>query len=164
MTLDSVTSAVTQTLQTAHIPAVSAYPSHGLDPDRAVVCVSVQKCECLSGAFAEYLGLSYDDFDNRIELYGQRLDLVLGLDIYAPHDDGPESCSSLFLQISQALHALPSGLRVRKLSAGNAAPDKTTGLFHCPVALHCRALLIARADPDSGEFLDFVLKGWSVHV
>lgn len=160
--LDTVISALVNILEAGGIRSVEQYPTDRLDPEAgSVVCVGVRSSKLLSSGAGEYLGIREEENGVSAELYGFRLELVLGLDIFSPDREGEGAmrCAALFSQISAALSELPSGLKNRGLICGKTAPDSLTEMFHCPCELHCAAYLVCEADEETGEFTDFVLRG-----
>ncbi|MGI5935762.1 MAG: hypothetical protein ACOX7I_03005 [Oscillospiraceae bacterium] len=162
--LNTVFSALVDALNRAGVEAVCQYPSAPLDSRKGpLVCVGVKSSKLLSPGAGEYLGLRRNGDGSITEAYGFRLELVLGLDIYSPHDAEPGGCLRCFGEITMALREMPSGLKVRKLVCGVVSPDRATEMFRCPCELHCMAYLVCSASEETGEFTDFELKGTVVH-
>ena len=127
-----------------------------------LVCVSVKDARSLSSGMGEYLGRSFDPQGNdKGEIYGLKLEMVIGLDIFAPPGEGhgAAECLEYYGAISRALSSLPAGLKIKELRCGAAEPDSLTEGYKCPAEIHCVAHIIGEADADTGEFLDFNLKG-----
>lgn len=158
--IDTVLKNIVALLQNAGIDAMLQYPTTVLDRKRGpVVCVAVKSGTRSGCGLGDYLGIRSDNGAMR-ELYGCRLKLTVSLDIFVPW--GEESISSAmecFSNISDALYALPSGLKPQKIHCGTAKPDKETEMLKCPAEMECVAVLICEKDAESGEFTDFVLKG-----
>ena len=57
------------------------------------------------------------------------------------------------------LGGLPEGVRTGELTWEAICWEKTTGMFLRRGVLECRALFLAESAVESGEFLDFRLKG-----
>lgn len=160
--LETIIQALLNTLSKAGIRCVSQYPMDALEPENgAVVCVGVKSSRLLSSGAGEYLGIREAESGNRSEVFGFRLELNLGLDIFAPDEEGEGAlgCVSMFSLISDALYELPSGLKNRELVCGAPKPDGLTEMYHCPCELRCAAYLVCEADDETGEFADFVLRG-----
>lgn len=154
--LDTVIGAFIGVLRDSGIDAVREYPGTRLGRKTApVVCVGAKSGKLSGSGMGEYLGT--DRYDGR-EIYALRLELVLGMDIFAPpgYEGG---CLSVFEKISSLLPRLPSGLRPSALVSGEVLPDADTEMLRSGCEMHCTASLLGEADGETGEFLDFKLKG-----
>ena len=143
------------------IDAVCAYPDQRrLRRTGAVAAVSLRACQGGPGGFQDYLGERYDAETGRWqELYGKRLQVTFGLDLYAPEGAGAAGMQAAFDALAGALSGGgPPGLRVKEFSRGETSFDQALGLFHCPAEAVCTAYLYAVAE-EGGAFLDFVVKG-----
>lgn len=159
--LDKLRTAMADYLNEHGVEAVTAWP----DRERRrvtgpVAAVSLRSCEGGPGGFRDYLGERYDsEAGDWKEIYGKKVELVFGLDIYAPGKGGAEQCQSAMDRLAEALHLEgPRGLKVLSYSMGEGSYDQEQGLFHCPAEARCGAWLYAVAD-ESGIFLDFEVKG-----
>ena len=124
-----------------------------------VVALSMDSCSCGSGAFLDYLGCRQNpETQDWEELYGKRMQLCLGLDIYAPGDMGGRACGMVFEELCGCLGQLPDGLQAREIRCGETSFDQVTGMFRCRAKLDCGAYLCAARQED-GEFTDFRLRG-----
>ena len=114
----------------------------------------------LPGGFQDYLGERYNEEAGRWEeLYGRKIKLTFGLDLYAPRGYGAQALRRDFDRLAQALHREgPEGLRVRTLSCGEVEFEPGAGLFHCPAEALCEGYLYAVAD-EGGAFLDIIVRG-----
>ena len=143
------------------VDAVCAYPEERRNRRSGpVAAVSLRACQGGPGGFRDYLGERYDESTGQWqELYGRRVTLTFGLDLYAPRESGAAGCQTLFDNLAEALAAGgPEGLKLHTLSRGETAFDRETGLFHCPAEAQCGAWLYAVAD-EGGTFLDFEVRG-----
>lgn len=143
------------------VEAAAAWPAHPAPRlERPVAAVSLRAVSGEPGGFQDYLGEQYDQGRGSwVELYGRRVRLVFGLDLYAPETCGAAGCQSAFDALAGALCAGgPPGLRVGELTRGETDYDRTLGLYHCPVECACGAYLYASAE-EGGTFLDFEVKG-----
>lgn len=124
------------------------------------VVVTVRSCEAAQGGFAYYLGERYNEETARWEeLYGRRLELELGLDVYAPEQSGQGQVQGLLEKLTAALTLeQPEGLRVEKLVCGELVWDQKQRRLHQEVTAKCTAWLCAAA-PEETVFLDFELRG-----
>lgn len=141
---------------------IAAYPA-GMRERYAspVVTVGIGSGSGVSGGFAEYLGISYDEQeDTYSEIYGKRLELSLAIGIYSPKDAqyGAEKCGSIFGSIASSVSSMPSGIRVKELKCGETVFDPRSGMFRLGAEMRITALLYAQST-DDGEILDFTLRG-----
>ena len=159
--LDSVRQAMADYLTQRGIMAVCAWPEEKrvLDP-RPVVAVSVRQCESGPGGFRDYLGERRNPETGAWEeLYGRRLRLCFGLDLYAPRTAGAAGVEALFDSLAGAFgQGGPEGLAVREISRGETEYDREAGLYKCAAQARCEAWLYAVAD-EGGAFLDFEVRG-----
>ena len=72
---------------------------------------------------------------------------------------GRQECQALFAKIAAALSALPAGVRLRKLTRGELAPDPATQMLRCPCAVDCDAWFTGLREEDGETWLEFQLKG-----
>lgn len=159
--LDKIRECMTGFLAAQGIEAVTAWPGESRKALAGpVAAVSVRACEGGPGGFRDYLGERYDTEAGRWqELYGRKVRVVFGLDLYAPGESGAAGCQTAFDALAGALNGGgPAGLRVKELSRGEVRFDRGVGLFVCPAEAVCEAYLYAVAD-EGGVFLDFVVKG-----
>ena len=159
--LDALRSCMADLLRAHGVAAVEAWP--GRDRQRltgVVAAVSIRSCTAEPGAFWEYLGEELDaDAGVWRERYGRRLEVVFGLDLYAPGEGGGGACQEGFDALAGALNTGGSGgLRVRSLSRGEVGYDQDLDVLKCPVEALCQTYLYASAE-ESGSFTDFVVKG-----
>ncbi|MEG2420072.1 MAG: hypothetical protein RSB55_00875 [Oscillospiraceae bacterium] len=148
-------------LKGAGLDALSAWsPTERKKLTGAVVAVSLRGCESTTGGFRDYLG----ERENKNtglweELYGKRVALSFGLDVYCPREGGGGALQEVYDKLAGALQtAAPAGLTVLSLSRGAAGFQEETGLLLCPMEAQCSAYLYAVAD-EGGQFADFEVKG-----
>ena len=91
-----------------------------------IALVTLRRCDAVSGGFQEYLGEVYnEDTGAWEEFYGKKLELELGLDLYAPEGEAGEALQGLAEKLVQALTLEnPDGLRVGEITCGGIAWDK----------------------------------------
>ena len=145
------------------IDAVCAYPDSGrLRRKGAVAAVSLRSCQGGPGGFQDYLGERYDEESGQWqELYGKKIVLTFGLDLYAPPNGGAAAIQSAFDKMAEALRREgPPGLRLLELSCGETEFDQGAGLYHRTVEALCQGYLYAVAE-EGGTFLDFIVRGES---
>lgn len=81
------------------------------------------------------------------ELYGRKVRLVFGLDLYAPGPDGAPALRTAFDVVAGALQREgPEGLKLLELSCGEVEDDPGTDLLRCPAEAVCEGWLYAVAD------------------
>jgi len=120
--------------------------------------VGVKQAEGKAAAMGHYLGLERTASGKERELYGRALHVTVSVDVYSP--DGAERCEEAMEQAAQALlESLPSGLRLQTIRWGETEWDDRSRLWLRRGAAEYLAQFIATADAESGEFLDFRLKG-----
>ena len=150
-------------LNSQGLDAVCAYPdSRRLRRTGAVAAVSLRSCQGGPGGFQDYLGERYDEESGQWqELYGKKIVLTFGLDIYAPPKEGAAEIQSAFEQMAEALRlGGPAGLRLLELSCGETEFDQEAGLYRRRVEALCQGYLYAVAE-EGGAFLDFIVRGES---
>ena len=160
-TMERIRERMADYLRDRGIHAVTAWPGgEWTGGDGAVAAVSLRECRAAGSGFADYLGERYDE-ESRCwqELYGKKLELRLGLDLYAAGEGAEEEIQTAFDRLAQALHGGgPEGLKVRSYSCGETAYDRENRLFRRTVEAECAAYLYAAAE-EGGAFLDFEIKG-----
>ena len=143
------------------IDAVCAYPDQRrLRRTGAVAAVSLRACQGGPGGFQDYLGERYDQESGRWqELYGRKMMLTFGLDLYAPQPGGGAEIQTAFDRMAQALRQDgPPGLRLVAPSCGETEFDQEAGLYRRSVEAACQGYLYAVTEGD-GAFLDFIVRG-----
>lgn len=159
--LDTVRERLAEFLRESGLEVVTAWPQRerpGLEG--VVTAVSLRGCEGGPAGFQDYLGERYNDQAGRWEeLYGKKMRLVLGLDLYAGRSAGEAGIRAAFDRMAQSLRGQgPDGIRVVELSAGETGFDRELGLYHERVEAVCEIYLYAVAD-EGGVFLDFEIRG-----
>ena len=150
-------------LQGQGIDAQCAYPETGrVRRGGAVAAVSLRACQGGPEGFRDYLGQRYDQASGQWqELYGRKITLTFGLDLYAPQGCGAAGIQEAFDRMAEALRRDgPPGLSLQELSCGETEFDREAGLYHRKVEAVCQGYLYAVAD-EGGAFLDFIVRGES---
>lgn len=161
---DAALNVLLSLLREAGITATAEYPTEAIRrKDGALVCVGLKNGKSASAGFGGYLGLRSDPERGEMELYGFQTELLVGLTVYAPEDQGAQGCAACYEAAVSALTCLPTGLRLKSLSRGPAAPDLGTGMFKCEAELSCAAHFVCARPADGGEFQDFALYGHVVN-
>lgn len=159
--LDTIRDRMTEFLRDRGMEAVTAWPEAPRKPlSGPVAAVSLRACEGGPAGFQDYLGERYDaDAKRWVELYGKRIRLTFGLDLYAGRESGAAGLRRAFNSLADALHGGgPEGLRMVELTGGDVEYDQDMGLYRCPAQAVCDAYLYAVAE-EGGAFLDFEIRG-----
>lgn len=161
--LEKIREAVTTFLSERNINAMAAWPAATRERlTEPVAVVSVKQCRNENAGFRNYLGRRFNEESNGWEeLYGRKLLLTLGIDIYTPAALGGGACQSMFATLTEAFQEEPAGIKISGFSRGETAFQEGVGLFYCPTELECLAYLYVVAD-EEGEFLDFEVKGVTI--
>lgn len=159
--LDTIRECMTDCLVRAGVQAVTAWDrGDKTRREGPVVAVTLRSCRGQPSGFRDYLGERYNAGLGRWEeLYGKKVKVTFGLEIYSAGRDGAARCQSAFDQVADGLqNGAPAGLALAELSRGETEYDRETGLFHCPAQAVCDAYLYAVAD-EGGAFVDFEVRG-----
>ena len=160
--LDGLRERLAAFLEERGVHAVTAWsPQPARDHRAPVAAVALKQVEGDGLGFQNYLGVRYNpEAGAWEELYGRRLRLVFGLDLYVPKEQGGEGCQRAFAGLAQALTGEePRGLSLGRLSCGEAEFHRESGMFRCPAELEAQAGMYAAAAQDGGLLLDFDVKG-----
>ncbi len=161
--LENIISAVCMVLEEQNTAdAIHIFPA-GMKKhhSKPIVTVGLKAGEGLPSGFAEYLGMRYDREEGEYhEIYGKRLDVTLGINVYSPKSEeyGAPECLNIVSGIIAAVPAFPTGIKVRKISCGETKYDVSVDMFLCTAELECTCFLYANGK-DDGEFLDFRVRG-----
>jgi len=160
--LNAWRSAVAEQLRRGGLNAVTAM--EGIRASRwreAVAAVSLTRVVCAPGGFQDYLGIKKEpESGKESELYGREAELTLSLDVFAPRDGGESACQTAAEAIVENLVCQgAAGLPAQEVQTGRVEFLEQDGLYRQEIACACRAWLVARADEDSGAFVDFEVKG-----
>ena len=159
--LDVIRERMTQYLQEQNINAITAWPrEERLKQGDAVVVLSLRKCQSGPAGFQDYLGELFNEESGRWEeLYGKRVRLTFGLDLYADAKAGESAIQAGFDALTGALQeGGPEGLTIQELSCGETSYDGAGRLLKRAVEAECTAYLYAVTEP-GGAFLDFEIRG-----
>lgn len=158
MTLDGAREKMAEFLREKGIDAVCAWPDETrVRRQGAAAAVSLRRCEAGPSGLWNYLGERYNRESGRWEeLYGRRVKLTFGLDLYAPKG---ETALAAFDRLAGAFHQDgPEGLEMTELAGGDLDYDGALKLFRMPVEAVCKASLCAAAG-EGGVFEDFDVRG-----
>lgn len=160
--LEQVINSIVSRLQVNGISAFRQYPNgKGLLEKGCCVCVSAESCKSISAGMGEYLGLCRTESGQEREIFGKRLEMELGLEIFAPFsmDKGADKCLSCGERLRQVLFAPTPEMKLTEMSFGAVEADNELGAFRSMCKLKGIAFFVAESGEDNAEFLDFVLKG-----
>lgn len=128
--------------------------------EKPAVVVSLRACRAQPGGFLDYMGERYNE-DTGLweELYGRRVEVTFGLDLWAPKTGGGEPLQELFEQLSGVMAAgAPEGMSLREFSCGETEYDGNARLHRRQAQAVYLVCLYAAAQPGEA-FLDFELRG-----
>lgn len=157
--LTQVRNAVIDTLQSAGLTALAAFPAERIKSyGGAVAAVAVDAAQGRAIGFCNYLGELRDKDGGEVkELYGKQLKGVISVDIRgrraADCEAGCETAAEALLG------GLPTGIRPGELSWEALGWERETGMFLRRGRLECSAFFLAESREDGAGFLDFILKG-----
>jgi hypothetical protein len=161
MTLEQVQQGLIEYLVGQNIHAIPAWQKerrtvHG----KAVAVVSLKSLELTSLGQQNYLGEQIEEGGTlRIPIYGRKLELTFGLDLYAPKGEAAQ-CHALFAQLGQALClSSPQGLTVEKLCCGDVRYDSDGDCLTCSAELVTGAWCYLTTQEDGEEITEFIVKG-----
>lgn len=159
--LEQIRESMAAFLNARGVKAVTAWPDGGRSwGDGPAAVVSVRSCQAAGSGIGDYLGRQTNpDSGAELEVYGRRLEVRLGLDLWAAGAGGAERLQAAFDGLLEALRdGEPEGLRIREITCGETEYDRTTGLMVRRVEAKCGAFLYAAAEEGSA-FLEFEIRG-----
>lgn len=156
--LQELRGALAAFLKERGLEAVTAWgPERRLRAGEPVVAVSLRGFESGAPGFQDYLGERYNtEAGCWEELYGKRVELTFGLDVYAASAEGVQAGLDA-LQAALGEKG-PAGLCPVGVSAGETAFQNSGGRYFCPVQARFSAWAVAVSRED-GAFLDFEVRG-----
>lgn len=157
--LSQIRMAVLDALRGAGIQAMEVFPEkQAMAYSGVVAAVGVGAASGKTAGFCHYLGEMKDPETQAVrerygkELFGQ-ITVELRANRAADCERGCETATEVLLG------GLPEGVRTGELTWEAICWEKTTGMFLRRGVLECRALFLTESAVESGEFLDFRLKG-----
>ena len=147
-------------LENKGLEAVTAWgESRRLRPGGAVAAVSLRAMESGQPGFQNYLGERYNaESGCWEELYGKRVELTFGLDLYAAT---AEEVQAGLDTLSAALSEEgPEGMEPVSFSTGETVYRQEDRRYFCPVQAKFGVWAVAVARED-GYFLDYEVRGES---
>ncbi len=161
MGLDQIGSRIATHLEQMGMCAVTSWDGgNRLERDCPVVAVSLRGCQSKNGSFANYLGEQLNsDTGGWEEIYGRRVTLTMGLDLYATVAVGECAIVQAFDQMVEGLTTNGlDGMNLVTISCGETVYDEGERLLKRTVEGEWDIYLYAVcAEGDS--FLDFRVKG-----
>lgn len=145
-------------LEKKGVEAVTAWgPERRLRAGGAVAAVSLRGMESGPPGFQDYLGERYNEKEGCWEeLYGKRVELTFGLDLYAAAaEEAQKGLDALQLALGEKG---PAGLCPVGLTVGETTYQAGSGRYVCPVEARFSAWATAVSRED-GAFLDFEVRG-----
>ena len=132
--------------------------------EEVVVLVSVREYTARCAGFEHYLGERYNEETAAWEeLYGRKVELTLGLDLYAPEREKEENLQKLAQRLAGVLTLeAPEGLQVEQITCGSTQWDEKQRRLKREMSARCTAWLRAVCAGEQ-EFLDFELRGGWKH-
>ena len=158
--LNQVRAAVLEALQAAGLQTLPRMETgERKDWGGPVAVVGVAQAAGKAMGLGNYLGTVYDSgTGTEREVYGRLLEIAVSVDIYAP--GGAADCEAAMETAAEALlDGLPAGLRLKGIQWGEAKWDGDSRLYVRRGKAEYDAQFTAAASPETGELLDFQLKG-----
>ena len=133
-------------------------------PGEAFVLVSVREYTACNAGFEHYLGERYNEETAAWEeLYGRKVELTLGLDLYARERESEAALQELAQKVAGALTLeAPEGLQIERITCGETVWSEKQRCLTREMSAACTAWLRAVCS-EGGEFLDFELRGGWKH-
>lgn len=159
--IDKIRERVADYLNAQGVAAVTAWPTEErLRREGAVAAVTLRACQAGPAGFQSYLGERYNQETKRWEeLYGRKVRLTFGLDLYATPQAGEVALQAALDVLAQACTgAGPEGFAIQEFSSGETAYDRDSRLLRKPAQAVCTVYLYAITEAD-GTFLDFEIRG-----
>ncbi len=156
---DTILDTIVSLLNAKGLDAQRSFGNFALPSTKPRVCVSLKRSALLSSGAGDYLGETFDNGLAR-ELYGYRCEAVISLDIYAPYtQDGAAECSAVAASIVHIMADAPASFKHRSTLCDAVSYDRDLRLYHLHTELDCLFFLLRELDQETGQFLDFKLKG-----
>lgn len=157
--LFQIRTAVLEALKAAGIAAVERFPEERVRAyTGAVAAVGVGAASGNTVGFCHYLGERTDPETQAVrERYGKELAGEITVELRAERAADCEAGCETATEV--LLSGLPEGIRTGDLTWEAICWERATGMFLRRGVLACRALFLTECEAESGEFLDFRLKG-----
>lgn len=158
MGVKELTAALAQWLTDGGVSAVTAWGSERrARPTAALAAVSLRGLEGGSAGYQDYLGERFNEESGVWEeLYGKKLTLTFGLDLYAAT---AAEVSAALEWVGELLGSgAPAGLAPAGFSAGETVYQSEQRRYFCPIQAKFQVWAVAAAR-EGEAFLDFQIKG-----
>ena len=159
--LDRIRERMAGYLNAQGVAAVTAWPAEErLRRAGSVAAVTLRVCQAGPAGFQSYLGERYNqEAEQWEELYGRKVRLTFGLDLYASPQAGETALQTALDALAQACAGEgPEGLTLQEFSSGETVYDEASRLLRKPAQAVCTVYLYAVTQAD-GTFLDFEIRG-----
>ena len=153
--MQAVIDAIVAALENADFAAVKSILTAA--PAQSVQIAVGVKSARQNGAY-EYLGQRQVD-GQLLPYYGKNLALTVFFRVYAPRTLGCAACLENADALAAFLTQGISGVKLDKLTVGEARFDGQSDCFVCELTADCDGRIYATANEDETEFTDFILKG-----
>lgn len=137
--LECVVTAVLAALGTAQISCTAAYSGQPAGSGQTVA-VSLSEAKISSAGFGRYIGIGEENGAVK-ELFGDKAQVGIRLDVYSPTGSGSTACLSLADKACAAVRGV-SGLSVTQLAVGQPEYDEISGMLHCVCDVYASAYLV----------------------
>lgn len=129
--LETIAAGIAEALSGAGIKAVTAFTADELDTSAPFVCVGLKSAKLSSSGLGNYIGICTEAGQVR-EMYGEKAELSLALDVYSPAA-AEEKCLSFADLVRCALYGA-DGVSVTEFSFGEIKYDTESRmlLLRCP--------------------------------
>ena len=159
--LDQLRESLADYLNRNGVAAMTAWPAEErLRREGAVAAVTLRACQAEPPGFQSYLGERYnEETEQWEELYGRKVTLTFGLDLYALPQGGETALQSALDALTAACAgAGPEGITLQAFSSGETEYDGESRLLRKPAQATGTVFLYAVTQLD-GTFLDFEIRG-----
>lgn len=160
--LNQVRDAVIAAIKNAGVAAVPAYEGREKRYDGPVAAVDVAAAEGKPVGLCGYLGEVFDETAGKTrEVYGLQMEVTVSVEVRAIAASGCEAAMETAAET--LMHGLPAGIKTGAMAWSGLSWDKESAMFLRRGTLTGRAAFIAEDRTETGEFLDFILKGTMKH-
>ena len=161
--LEQIRTELVRCLGTAGISVAAAWPEKGAAYYTApTAAVGFAGGAGETAGFSDYLGQRYDGKkETWVDTYGRRLEVTAAIDAFSSREAGAAGCTELLEKAYEALYGgpLPSGLKLDGAAWDETRWDEILAMYRQRLTLRCRAYFLADVQAETGEILDFKLKG-----
>lgn len=137
--LECVITAILSALDAAQISCTAAYSEWPADSGQTVA-VSLSEAKISSAGFGSYIGIREENGTVK-ELFGDKAQVGIRLDVYSPAGSGSAACLSLADEACAAVRGV-SGLSIAQFAVGLPEYDEISGMLHCVCNVAATAYLV----------------------